>query len=419
MSTRANETAILFTAFEPSGDEHAAVVIAHLLDRHPELTIYAWGGPKMEAAGATVVERTGEDAVMGLPGLAKIREHRRINQRLAAWLRQHPEVGLHVPVDSPAANFPICKITRKLNRRIIHLVAPQVWAWGSWRIRKLRRLTDLVLCVLPFEEPWFTQRGVAARFIGHPLFNHPLSTQRLADQAQGFAGLFETAGQQSPSDASRPHRIALLPGSRPGEYMSNFGLLLESFKELRRRHPHAQGLVAATTPRVVERLKASAAELGEWPEGLAIVHGQTDAVLHWCDVALVVSGTVTLQVARHLKPMVIVYRSNPVLYFALAQWLLASEYLTLPNLIAGREVVPELVPHFGGPEPLIAKAHELLTDAHAAEAQRANLRQIVDRFREKDAGREAALHIERVLGLSAGGERLSEASAPADPQLSA
>ena len=111
---------VLFTAFEPSGDDHASVVIAELRRRHPALPIYAWGGPKMQAAGATIVERTGDDAVMGMPGLKKIHEHTQINARIDRWLATN-RVALHVPVDSPAANFPICKIARKHGVRVVHL----------------------------------------------------------------------------------------------------------------------------------------------------------------------------------------------------------------------------------------------------------------------------------------------------------
>ena len=110
--------ALLFTAFEPSGDEHASIVIAELKRRHPDRPIYAWGGPKMAAAGAEVLERTGDDAVMGVPGLAKIREHLKINARIRRWLRKHP-VAVHVPVDSPAANDPVCDIAKARGCKVV------------------------------------------------------------------------------------------------------------------------------------------------------------------------------------------------------------------------------------------------------------------------------------------------------------
>ncbi|MEM9065150.1 MAG: hypothetical protein AAGB51_06625 [Planctomycetota bacterium] len=379
---------MLFTAFEPSGDDHASAVIGELRSRHPDLIINAWGGPKMEGSGATIIEQTGGDAVMGLPGLAKIREHRRINKRIAAWIQENGPT-VHIPVDSPAANFPICEIAKKADMRVVHLVAPQIWAWGGWRIRKLRRLTDQVLCLLPFEEEWFRARGVRAEFVGHPLFDRPLDTETLDARVAGFAGANEEGVP----------RLAVMPGSRPGEIKANFPLQLESFRELRRRHPNLRGLVAATTPKVEERLRATANELGGWPDGLDIVSGQADAVIRWCDLALVVSGTVTLQIARQRKPMVIFYRSNPVMYTLLARWLLSTEFFTLPNLVAGREVVRELVPHFEGHEPITEAVDELISQPKLAEVQAGHLEQIAQQFAGTNASTAAADAIEHVAGL--------------------
>ena len=121
------EPALLFTAFEPSGDDHASAVIAELRRRHPALTIYAWGGPKMQRAGATIQERTGDDAVMGLPGIAKVLEHLRINARIDAFMAAN-HITVHIPVDSPSANTSICAIAKKRGARVVHLVAPQIWA---------------------------------------------------------------------------------------------------------------------------------------------------------------------------------------------------------------------------------------------------------------------------------------------------
>ncbi|MBK7405642.1 MAG: lipid-A-disaccharide synthase [Phycisphaerales bacterium] len=378
---------LLFTAFEPSGDDHAAAVIAELKRRLPTLPIYAWGGAHMEAAGATIVERTGDDAVMGLPGLAKIREHRRINRRIREWMRATPGIKLHVPVDSPAANFPICRIARKQGIGILHLVAPQVWAWGGWRIRKLRRLTDMLLCLLPFEEPWFKERGIPARFVGHPLFDTPIDREALATQAAGF-------GQGSP-------RVALLPGSRPAEIARNFPLLLETYRQIAGAEPESRGVVAATTAAVAERIRSLAARHGGWPESLEVAVRQTDAVIHWSDLALVVSGTVTLQIARQQRPMIIVYKSSPLLYMLLARWVLSTEFLTLPNLVAGREIVPEFVPHFGGHEPIAAEALKIIRSPETASRQRAELARITEQFDGHHAGAEAAEAILLHLGIGA------------------
>ncbi len=376
---------LLFTAFEPSGDDHASTVIAELRRRHPDLPIFAWGGPKMARAGATLVERTGDDAVMGVPGIAKIREHQLINQRIEEWLDGH-EVLAHVPVDSPAANFPICQIAKGRGIKVVHLVAPQIWAWGRWRIHKLRRRTDMVLCLLPFEKKFFTRRKVPARFIGHMLFDKPLDLAALDRRALVYP------------DGSP--RIAMMPGSRPEELERNFPILLETFRALRAEFPKAVGVVAATNEHVATRLREMAAELGGWPSSLALGVRDADAIVRWCDIALVKSGTVTLQVCKQQRPMVIFYRkSNPILYYV-AKVVLATKKFALPNIIAGREIVPELIPLFGGSERLIRAARELINNPRLREKQRREQAELVSVFTEFNASRLAADAIEEVAGLA-------------------
>ena len=184
-------------------------------------------------------------------------------------------VAAFVAVDSPAANFPICKIAKRRGIRVVHLVAPQVWAWGKWRVKKLRKLTDMVLCLLPFEEKWFEGKGVPAKYVGHPLFDIPLDHAAL-----------EAAAAKMPEGSPK---IALLPGSRPKEHVNNFPLLLESFRRLKADRPETVGVVAATKPEVAESLRETARSLGGWPDGLSMEIRSTDAVVKWCDLALVVA----------------------------------------------------------------------------------------------------------------------------------
>lgn len=369
---------ILFTAFEPSGDDHAAPVIAEIIEREPGRPVYAWGGPKMEAAGAVVVERTGENAVMGMPGLAKIREHKKINARIRKWMASHKPV-LHVPVDSPAANFPIAAMAKAQGTGVVHLVAPQVWAWGSWRVAKLRRLTDLVLCLLPFEEGWFTTRGVPARFIGHPLFDHELDPKRVLERAKELPEFGE-------GEAKGPWRIGLFPGSRPSELEKNLPLLLGAYRELaackkcKRDGRAPVAMIVAVNEAVEQRLRELADRHGGVPEGVSFIAGDTDSAVRWSELTLVVSGTVTLQIARQNRPMVVFYKSNEFLYNLIGRWIVSTRYFTLPNLIAGTNVVPELVPHFGGAEPIAMAARTLLTDPQAMAGQIQALKDIAGRF---------------------------------------
>lgn len=380
-------TGILFTAFEPSGDDHAAVVIAELRRRWPALPIYAWGGKKMEAAGATIVHRTGDTAVMGIPGIGKILEHVRINRQIEEWLDQH-KVALHIPVDSPDANFAIAKLARERGVRVMHLVAPQLWAWREGRIKKLRRLSDKVLCLLPFEEEWFVTRGMPAKFIGHPLFDEPLD----------YAELDRRAAKIPKGEPS----LALMPGSRPVEITRSFPPLLDAFHRLKRDFPKLVATLAVTRPQVEDQLRQTAKQLGGWPADLHVVVGDTDTVVRWCDMALVASGTVTLQVAKQLKPMVTFYRFSKLLKIPgqiFGRLLFKTELFTLPNLIAGKRIIPELVPHFGDGHELAVGVYRLMRQPGFADDQRAALADVVKKFEGRRAGELAADAIGEALGL--------------------
>lgn len=401
---------ILFTAFEPSGDQHAAVVIEHLKQMRPDARIYALGGPKMEAAGAELIEHTTSKAAMLGSAIAKAREHRALLKRLERWMAEHP-VAVHVPTDSPAANWSICKLVKRnatkiqgtdpgadgslhspsspgLLGRVVHLVCPQVWAWASWRVRRLQKWSDLVLCILPFEPDWLAKHGVAARFIGHPLLDEPLDTPGLDAESAGFPS----------GGASGGPRLALLPGSRPGEIRTNFPLMLETLRRLRERFPKMTTMIAAANGESEEHIRRIAPQL---PPDTHIATGVADAVIHWSDVVLVASGTATLHVARHVKPMVIVYRVNPWTWRLIGRFLIDTRTFTLPNLIAAggphreteRHIVREFVPFLGSAQdaaPVVDEVASLIEDEGKRQRQVEALRGVLQKFEGHDAGKEAA-----------------------------
>ena len=386
MSQRAG---ILFTAFEPSGDEHAAPVIAELRRREPDVPIYGLGGPRMADAGAQIIEQTSGMGLMLADSAGHIPEHFRRVGRLRAWLKDHP-IAVHVPTDSPAANWSFCALVKRMygkpapgrpSARVVHLVAPQVWAWASWRVRRLRRWSDLVLCLLPFEPAWFEQRGVRARFIGHPLFDRAIDRDKCNWQSMHYPG-------GSP-------KIGLLPGSRPNELRRNWPTIVRVFRRLSERFPDAQAVVAGVNANAASRLKEIVADL---PDNMRIVADQTEAVLHWSDVVLTVSGTATLHVARHLKPMCIMYRVNKWNWLLAGQFLVRTRTFTLLNLITLGEprpnrqghVLREFVPHFGDAEPIVDEMASLITDADKRQAQLRVLRDVIARFEPHRAGKEAA-----------------------------
>jgi lipid-A-disaccharide synthase len=203
----------------------------------------------------------------------------------------------------------------------------------------------------------------------------------------------------------------------------NFPVLLNAYRTLFREYTGIAGVVAATTEQAASRLRAIAAETrppaglsAGWPESLRIVVRQTDETIRWCDLALVVSGTVTLQVARQHRPMVIVYKSSRLVYELIGRWVVNTKQFSLPNLVAGSRVVPELIPHFGGHEPIVSAAVELIEQPAAAAAQVQALREVSAAFDGSAAAEQAANAIIDLLNLAPprhpAGERAS-ASQPA------
>jgi lipid-A-disaccharide synthase len=371
------QSSILFTAFEPSGDAHAAPVIQELRRDLPQVQVYAWGGPAMKAAGATIVQETAVDGAMGAEALTKVFALRREVRRIKRWSRE-ARVLAHVAVDSPAANFPICKVMRKSGARIVHLVAPQLWAWGRWRVGKLRRLTDLVLCLLPFEEAWFRNRRIPARFIGHPAVNRPIEMAELREQIHGL-----------PSGAPR---IVIFPGSRSHEVRANIRLLVDVYTELQGRHGGLAGVIVAANPamaRIVRR------RIKVYPRGLHMVTGNADAAITWCDLALAVSGTITLHLARQRKPMIGVYKTGWFSWLG-SRLVIRSRFKLLPNIIADREIVPEFVPYTRGPMPIVKQATYFLHDSKHGAVQSEELARVCLRFAHRKPAEEAAALIAEI-----------------------
>lgn len=383
---------ILFTAFEPSGDALAQPMIQQLRQLRPDLEIWALGGPRMRVAGANLIESTTGSAAMGLGAIAQARLHFQRLRRLSDFLAHH-EVAALVAVDSPAANWSICKRVRRMQpaAKVVHLAAPQLWAWAPWRIAKLRRLTDRVLCLFPFEPAWFTRRGVEAVFVGHPLFDRSVGLE------QSSQGPVVVPAQGDP-------KIALLPGSRVGEVRANWPTMLRAFDIVRLTYPDARGLVAAADEQIAGLVGQMPAARGlDRGHGvIAVETGRTAAVLAWADVVLTVSGTATLQCAAHRKPMVVLYNVARWFWWLAGWWLVRTRTFSLPNLImqslGHTAVVPELVPHHGAAQPVAGELGRLISDPLARDRQILAFDRIARSFAGSSFSLAAARQLLGVLG---------------------
>ncbi len=317
---------IFISAGEPSGDQHAAQLVTALRERHPDLHISGFGGPELAQAGQQQLYRLTDLAVMGVMAvLPLIRKFWALYQESRKFFSdQRPDAVLLV--DFPGFNWWIAKAAKRAGIPVYYYCPPQLWAWASWRIRKVRKFVDCVLSVLPFEAQWYRDKGIDVEYVGHPFFDevaHHEIDQQVVGQLKNAS----------------PRRVAVLPGSRKQEVNRNFPMMLGIVRELHHRHPDVRFPVACYKQwhlnRCRELVEAHGADL---PIDLYV--GKTSEVIEAADCCFMVSGSVSLELLARRKPGVVVYRGGAAMAF-FARLLITCKYMTLPNLIAGRAVMPE------------------------------------------------------------------------------
>lgn len=325
---------VFLIAGEASGDEHAADLARALRSLRPDVQLEGLGGPCMAAAGVDLMADLVSHAVMGiLPVLKHVPQLFGIYRRvLIRWEEAPPDVI--VGIDYPGLNLRLGREARARGLRFVEYVAPQVWAWAPWRTRGLAAATDKVLAILPFEQRVFAADGVDVAYVGHPLFHravsHPLSVSHRA-------GLREGMGDGP--------LIALLPGSRRTEVRRILPLQLAVARIVTEKHPRARFVI----PLASERLRTLLVSLIETHQGsgphldvrvIEPEHGH-DA-LAAADAALTKSGTSTLNLVAHGTPAVVMYYST-FLGRLFLRYLMVAPFFALPNLLAGEEVLPEVI----------------------------------------------------------------------------
>jgi len=325
---------------EPSGDQHTARLIRELRRHNANVKFRGFGGQAMAEAGCTIDHDLTKMAVVGLVEvLPKIREFYQIADQAEAVFRSGAVDGVLL-VDFPGFNWHIAKRAKKYGLPVYYYLPPQLWAWGGWRVKKMRRSVDHVLSVLKLEESWYNRNGVANTYVGHPFFDavaeQPLDhlvTDRLALRRQGGDRL-----------------VAVLPGSRNHEVHRNFPLMLESIRRLAASHPHVRFLIAAF--RDAHGLwcrNQMTAEDRKLP--IDIFVGKTSEVIQASHCAMMVSGSVSLELLARGTPAAVLYRVGRILH-TYARMMVKVKSITLVNLMAGKTIFPEMV-SVGRKEPAI------------------------------------------------------------------
>lgn len=361
---------VYVSAGEPSGDAHAAAVVRALRARLPGVEIEAFGGPLLAAAGATVLDRMEAFSVVGfVEALAKLPAHFRLLARARRAFRTG-RYDLVILVDYPGYHLRAAAAAAAAGIPVLYYIAPQLWAWGAGRVGRLAAAVQRLAVILPFEEAFFRERGVAATFVGHPLVDRPPPPSR--EEARRILGLAP----------GRPV-LGLFPGSRALEV----GRLWPTFRDA------AAGVVAAVPE--VEVVVAGARGAHYPAPGRVRIHtGDPAIVFAAADAGLCKSGTTTLEAAIADAPMVIAYRLNALSFF-IARRLLQVQWVGLVNLVAGREVAPEFLQAAATPRALAEAVLPLLDrDGAAARRQREGLALVRERLGLPGAA-------ERVAGLAA------------------
>lgn len=352
---------IFLIAGEPSGDQLGARLMAALRDETGGRVRFAGvGGEQMTAEGLKSRFPIHELAVMGLievlPHLFVIL--RRMRETVAAIRALHPDAV--VTIDSPSFTLEIAERLKDDDIPLIHYVAPQVWAWKPWRAKKIARYLDHLLVLLPFEPPYFARHGLATHFVGHPAVEAAVEP---ADEAR------------VPDGEVGPPTLLVLPGSRKGEVKKLLPVFAAVVRDLAPRHPGLK-VVIPTVETVEEMVRAQTAD---WPVPVEVVRGAAAKAQAFraATAALAASGTVALELAVAKVPTVVAYRFAGVVGL-LPPSLLGVPFVSLANLIAGREVQPEYLQRRCRSEQLLPAVEHLLSDPEARAAQREGYRGVVE-----------------------------------------
>jgi lipid-A-disaccharide synthase len=358
-------------AGEASGDMLGGLLMQALKNKRSDIEFVGIAGPKMMREGAQSlfpIER------LSVRGYLEVIKHAfglmRIRQQLIKHFLNH-RVDIFIGIDAPDFNFYIEKRLKKQGIKTIHYVSPSIWAWRKNRLNKIKRAVSHILTLFPFESALYQEAGVPVSYVGHPLAD---ALPMQPDTAAARATL-----RLKPSDLV----VAMLPGSRQSEVQQHAALFIQTAKKLHVDYPNALFLVPFVT-----RESKQIFELALFHEHeslpIQILFGHAHDAMQASDVVIVASGTATLEAALLKKPMVITYRM-PILSWWILKRMLLQPYVGLPNVLAGKFIVPELLQHDATPEKLAQAAIKLISDTLAIEEMKAEFNKIHISLKQNNA----------------------------------
>ena len=362
---------IMIVAGEPSGDLHASHVARRLTALCPDITLFGMGGDLMEEASVTLDFHIRDSAVMGFADVITVlpmflRKQARLKLRIR---EERPDVLLLV--DFAEFNMPLAKFARKHGVPVVYYIPPKAWAWRAKRAQKLAKWANVVAAIFPFEAEFYRNAGANAEFVGHPLVDFaqtPLSTQA----ARKHLNLSKTA-----DDENTPV-IGLMPGSRRSEIRHIFPVILKAAANIAQVYPNAEWilpLAPGISHELIAKYQQEQNQSGIQTPHIRIVEDGTYPAMRASTLLLVTSGTATLEAACIGTPMIIVFRTAS-LNWHIVRSLTPLERSGLPNLIAGRDIVPELLQTELTPTALTNLSLDFLQNPQKRETQREALQKV-------------------------------------------
>jgi lipid-A-disaccharide synthase len=367
---------IYIIAGESSGDAHAAVLMREIANVEPDTRFFGAGGPQMqEIAGGDFIDWTGE-AVVGLwDVLVKYPYFRQKFYRMYHEIRRlNPDAVIFV--DYPGFNLRLASYLRRnqFNGKLIYYISPQVWAWNRGRIPRMALYLDLMLCIFPFEKSLYEKSGLRTEFVGHPMVEE-LDKHRINQSRQSNV-------------------VALLPGSRNREIKRIFPVMLDAAKILLGKEATIQFEASASSQPALEYMRKLAADAGF--SGMPIGLKNAWELMQRACAGMVASGTATLESSYFLLPFVLIYKVSWFTYVP-GRLLICVDHLGMPNILAGKEIVPEFIQHEAVPERIAETVWKLYSDPARKAEMVGEMTRVVKLLGEKGGGRRAAEAVIREL----------------------
>ena len=319
---------IFFSVGEPSGDLHGSNLIQHLRKANPDIEFVGFGGPKMNAVGCELIYDLTQMAVMFLSKvIANLRFFFGLVDQADEYFANN-KVDAVVLIDYPGFNWHIAKKAKARGIPVYYYGVPQMWAWAPWRVRKIRKYVDHVLCKLPFEKKWFEDRNCIATYVGHPYFDQ-LETQTYDES------FLQQASEQL--ELGEKKLVLLLPGSRDQEVENNLPILIDAADRVAAERPEASFAISCYKEKHLEAARAMLEQRSNPAANIEVYSDRTPELMKASTICMACSGSVSLELLYHRKPTVIVYKLKWAYMFAQAV-LMRTQFITLTNLMASDDI---------------------------------------------------------------------------------